>query len=150
MSTEPGQPPPAGAPRLTLTRAMRLAHARDFQGVQNARVRRASGVLSVASRPNGLPHYRLGLSIGRRIGNACVRTRLKRMIRESFRLLQHDLPLAASGGYDIVVASRPHDPLPLAAYQQALAKAAADLHATWQRRGQTPPAAKTQENREAL
>lgn len=135
----PGHTPPAGAPRLTLPRAMRLAHAREFQAVQNARVRRGAGVLSVATVPNGLPHYRLGLSIGRRHGNACVRTRLKRMIREAFRLLQHELPMGPDGGYDMLVAARPHGPLPLSAYKQSMARAAAELHAAWQRRGPTPP-----------
>ena len=35
------------------------------------------------------------------------RNRIRRLIRESFRLLQHDLPR----GYDFVVTLRPHEPL---------------------------------------
>lgn len=59
------------------------------------------GVVMVA-RANGLPYMRLGLSVGRRAGNAVIRSRLKRVIRESFRLA----PERARGGLDVVVIPR--------------------------------------------
>jgi ribonuclease P protein component len=45
---------------------------------------------------------RLGLSVGRKVGNAVERNRWKRRIREAFRLLQHELP----SGLDLVVRPR--------------------------------------------
>jgi ribonuclease P protein component len=45
---------------------------------------------------------RLGLSVGRLVGNAPVRNRWKRLIREAFRSLQHRLP----NSLDIVVRPR--------------------------------------------
>ena len=51
---------------------------------------------------NGLPHPRLGLIVGRRHGGAVQRNRLKRVLREAFRLSQHDLP----AGYDLVCTPR--------------------------------------------
>ena len=52
-------------------------------------------------------------------------------VRESFRLMQHDLPR----GYDFVVVVRPHDPLMLADYQRLMSGMFVKLHGAWQRRG---------------
>ena len=53
-------------------------------------------------RPNDLSHARIGLSISAKaVGNAVSRNRIKRVIRESFRLHQKQLP-----NIDIVVNAR--------------------------------------------
>jgi ribonuclease P protein component len=42
---------------------------------------------------NALPHARLGLAIATKtLGTAVARNRIKRIVRESFRLNQHKLP----------------------------------------------------------
>lgn len=96
----------------------KLTHAREFSAVFAARMRKSTGPLAVFVLPSDRPTHRLGLSIGRVVGNAVVRNRLKRMIREAFRLLQHHLPkLDETTGYDIIVSAKPHAPLSLEQYQ---------------------------------
>ena len=99
-----------------------------------ARVKKSRGPLTVFALPNSMSHPRLGLSVGRRAGGAVVRNRLKRLLREAFRLAQHELPRHEGGGYDFVVSTKAHDPLALADYQRLLLELAGQLHAECQRR----------------
>lgn len=102
----------------------------QFARVFDARVRTSRGPLTVYAAPNERAHSRLGISISRRVGIATRRTAIKRMIREAFRLDQHELP----AGYDWVVVVRPHERALLGVYRQALRDAADKLHREWQRR----------------
>ncbi len=106
--------------RHTFRESHRLTHALQFRSVQQRGYRQSRGPLTVIALPNDLPHCRLGLSISRRVGNAVVRSRLKRMLRESFRLEQHDLPATLGTGYDLVIVARAHAPLELADYREHL------------------------------
>jgi ribonuclease P protein component len=112
----------------------RLQHARQFQAVYAGKTRESRGPLSVFAIPNELGHPRLGLSVGRRVGVAPKRNRIKRLLREAFRLMQHDLPQ----GYDVVINVRPHEAAMLADYQRMLSAIALKLHRTWQARRQGP------------
>ena len=123
------------SPRHTFPRSHRLSGRLAFAAVYDAKEKSARGPLAIFSRPNGLPHPRLGLSVSRRVGNAVRRGRIKRLIREAFRSAQHDLPV----GYDSVVVVRPHEPLILADYQKLFAHLTIRGHATWQRRAGVSP-----------
>lgn len=127
MTGDPHQPDHAPSRDHRFPWHMRLRTSQEFKAVYETGRRRYSGPLVVHARPNGLDHLRLGLSIPRRVGNAVRRNRIKRRLRESFRLMQHDLPT----GYDLVINVRAHVPLPLAEYQRVLVKAALQLHRSW-------------------
>jgi len=124
---EPAESAPS---RLHFRPRHRIAHARDFQAVFGARVRKAKGPLTVFGRPNGLQRSRLGLSIGRRAGTAVRRNAIKRRVREAFRLAQAQLP----AGFDFVVSVRPHDEAPPADYERWLLDACAGVAREWAKR----------------
>jgi ribonuclease P protein component len=111
----------------------RLQHVRQFEAVYAAKTRETRGPLTLFALPNDLDHPRLGLSVGRKLGSAPQRNRIKRLLREAFRLLQHDLPC----GYDIVINVRPHEVALLADYQRMLSAAMLKLHQKWEERVKT-------------
>src|SRR5689334_9054927 len=123
----------AGQKRYKFQRSRRLRTRADFSAVHDARVRESRGPLTVYGLPNERGVPRMGLSVSRAVGTAPRRNRIKRLIREAFRLMQHDFPR----GYDLMVVVRPHEPLILAEYQRILSAVMVKLHATWERRGRT-------------
>ena len=108
----------------------------EYSAVYGAKTRESRGPLTAYALPNTLGHPRLGMSVSRKVGTAVRRNRIRRLIRESFRLLQHDLPQ----GYDFVVVVRPHEPLMLAEYQKLLTAMLVRLHGTWKKRPPRPGA----------
>lgn len=69
----------------TLSADDRIRHGRDFQSVFQNRCSVADGILIVYSQKTGHDRARLGLSVSKKVGNAVVRNRWKRCIREAFR-----------------------------------------------------------------
>src|SRR4029078_2962728 len=108
----------------------RLRHAREFDAVYAAKTREARGPLTVFALPNELGHPRLAPPAGRKVGTAPKRNRIKRLLREAFRLMQHDFPR----GYDWIIAARPHALLMLADYQKILSALMVKLHDRWKTR----------------
>lgn len=90
--------------RLGFGRKMRIKLGRDFLRVREKGGRLALGCL-VANwlrLPEGSA-TRLGVVCGAKVGGSVVRSRVKRLLRESFRL--HQLELA--GPVDLVLVARP-------------------------------------------
>ncbi len=54
--------------------------------------------------PNRLGINRLGITTGKKIGNAVCRSRARRLIRQAWRENEADAPI----GLDVVIVARPH------------------------------------------
>ena len=80
-------------------KSARVRRQAEFDLVYQGNVFAADDVLVIRARLNGSGTTRLGLSVGRKVGNAVVRNRWKRTIREAFRKQRWDLP----PGMDLVV-----------------------------------------------
>lgn len=64
----------------------------------------ASEYTVIYVRPNGRPYNRLGITAGKKVGNAVHRNRAKRLIRLAYRQAEISLPI----GIDIVIVARSH------------------------------------------
>ncbi len=124
---------PFSSQRYRYGGSQRLRGRRAFAAVFDARCRKHAGPIVVCGRPNELGYCRLGLCTSRKVGSAVTRNRIKRLLREAFRLRQYDL-CQAVGGYDIAVVVRPHAPAKLAQYQQWLTMGVLGLRRQWRHR----------------
>ena len=120
----------SGSRPLTFRRTQRVRTPAQYAAVYDARVRESRGPLMLYALPNELGHCRLGLSVSRKVGTAVKRNRIRRLLREAFRHMQHDLPR----GYDLVIVVRPHEPLILAEYQKLLMALIVRVHVAWQKK----------------
>ena len=87
-------------PARTFCKSQRILGSTQFGQVLRRGTCVADGVLvlcALASQRDQPP--RLGVTIPKKVGSAVVRNHWKRLIRESFRTQQHELP----EGYDFVV-----------------------------------------------
>jgi ribonuclease P protein component len=77
---------------LGFSKRLRLLKPSEFERVMRGRASAVDGMMRLYGAANDLGHPRLGLTVSRRMGNAVVRNRWKRGLREAFRLGRHELP----------------------------------------------------------
>ena len=70
---------------------------------REARARIDTPGFRILTRPNGLHQARLGVTVTKKVGSAAIRNRIKRHVREFFRLHKHLLP---TGRDYLVIAHR--------------------------------------------
>ncbi|HEV2233982.1 MAG TPA: ribonuclease P protein component [Terriglobia bacterium] len=83
-------------------KAFRLLRRAQFKRVYDEGQRRSASICTIFFLSNGLSQTRLGVTTPVRLGNAVFRNRLKRRLREVFRLHRETIP----GGWDIVLNPR--------------------------------------------
>ena len=97
---------------------LRLRSKLQFDSVYAGGRRIDDRFFALRVKANGLPHARVGLAVAvKTAGSGVARNRLRRLIRESFRLAQHELPAV-----DIVVGAKfPAREVPAATLRDSLA-----------------------------
>jgi ribonuclease P protein component len=114
---------PQNKPRLTFPDAVRMKSPEDFQRVYDRKKSVSDAILVIYAAANQLSHPRVGLSVSKKVGNAVIRNRHKRLFREAFRLMQHELP----PGFDFILIARPgKTPPELKQVQESLRRLTAD------------------------
>jgi ribonuclease P protein component len=116
-------PPILDRGRLSLPAQLRLRRKSDFDAAYARGRRLSDGLFTVIALRNDKGAPRLGLAVAvRAAGGAVERNRLRRIIRESFRLHRSALP-----PFDLVVSCRPR------ARETDPGALRASLAALWQR-----------------
>jgi ribonuclease P protein component len=109
--------------RTTFRPHERIKNPADFRRAFDRRKSVSNGSLIIYGVENGLDYPRLGISVSRKkVRRATARNRIKRLIREAFRLHKAELP----PGMDLVVLPRGGD-LTFADAQESMASLGQDL-----------------------
>ena len=105
-----------------LPKSQRLKSTDDFKRCYDG-LRAGDDHLLLFSVSNDLNTTRVGVSVSKKHGNAVARNRKKRLLREAFRLVQHDL----DKGNDYVVVPRQRSDSRLVDFQASLVRLANKL-----------------------
>ena len=87
---------------LFLKKCDKLAKNKNFQAVYKGGKSISNRLLVLYMLPNHSLARKIGFAAGKRLGNAVVRNRVKRMMREAFRLNREKLP----EGHDFILVGR--------------------------------------------
>ncbi len=109
--------------RFCISKDQRLRRSEDFARLYAGGVRAGDTHLLIFGGVNPKGRSRFGLSVSKKHGNAVQRGRLKRLLREAFRLSQHELPT----GLDMILIPRQNSGATLDDYRRSLVSTAKRL-----------------------
>jgi ribonuclease P protein component len=78
----------------------RLTKPEQYTSVYDAGITQVDRFLVLKAKPNHLEFSRFGISVSKKVGNAVIRNRVKRILREILRLV------GKKPGWDIVIIAR--------------------------------------------
>lgn len=104
----------------TFPKLLRLTRRDEFDAAFASAHKARDGVLQLHARPNGLGLPRLGIVVGKQVRAKPVRNRLKRLLREAFRLNREQL----TTGWDYLFIPRKSKDVTLAEVTASLVKLA--------------------------
>ncbi|MBW2028359.1 MAG: ribonuclease P protein component [Deltaproteobacteria bacterium] len=87
---------------FSFSKRERILRRRDFIRLYRKGSIYHTAHFKISFMENGLDVTRLGITVGRRVGNAVRRNRIKRLVREVFRLHKAGFPK----GYDLIVTAK--------------------------------------------
>lgn len=85
-----------------MKKTVSLKENHEFRRLYYKGVSTANRHLALYCRKNRLGRNRLGLTVGAKLGNAVQRNRVKRLLREAYRLHEDEFPT----GVDLVLVAR--------------------------------------------
>jgi ribonuclease P protein component len=103
---------------FTLHRSHRLRKNEQFQEVfQKGNSAANKQFVLYSAKQEGQAAFRAGISVSKKIGNAVIRNRVKRLIREALSRLESKIP----SGLDLIIIARPGvEAMSLDAIEQSL------------------------------
>ena len=101
----------------------RLRSERDFERIYALKQRAGDSQLLIFAAANAMGTTRIGLSVSKKHGNSVVRHRIRRLLKEAYRLSQHDVP----EGLDLILIPRENSGAGLKEYQTSLVSLAKRL-----------------------
>ncbi len=111
------------AGKFCFPKHLHLRTPQQFARVYDAGNRAGDGHLLLFAAANGEDFTRIGLSVSKKHGNAVRRSRIKRLLREAFRLNRHQLP----SGLDLILIPRQNSGSCLDDYSNSLRRLAQRL-----------------------
>ncbi len=85
-----------------MKKTVSITQNHEFRSLYYKGGSRATGLLVLYFKKNRYGRNRLGITVSKKVGNAVMRNRVRRLIKENYRLLE----LQIKDGYDIVIVAR--------------------------------------------